>query len=163
MLFTGRSKSNNTAEGELSELQRKTTPALMWTPQNFNMQDGSVSDNATAIVNGNQDDVYDEDSSENEEMRDRLIPRWLNSVMNNTDAQTIKEKGLYLWAFGENGKRALAVQSKDNQINGPTISRIPLKAQSWGEEDDFVVEITSADEHSACVTMQGKIFTTGHN
>ena len=109
VLFTGRSKSNNTAEAELSEMQRKTTPALMWTPQNLYMGDGSVSDNATAIVNGNQDDVYDEDSSENEELRDRFMHRWLNSVMNNMDAQTIKEKGLYLWAFGENEKRALAV------------------------------------------------------
>ena len=81
----------------------------MWTPQNLYMGDGSVSDNATAIVNGNQDDVYDEDSSENEELRDRFMHRWLNSVMNNMDAQTIKEKGLYLWAFGENEKRALAV------------------------------------------------------
>ena len=128
VLFSGRSKSNNTAEGELSELQRKTTPALMWTPQNFNVEDRSVSDNATAMVNGHQDDVYDEDSSENEELRDRFMHRWLNSVMNNMDAQAIKEKGLYLWAFGENGKRALAVQRKDNQINGPLVSDVSLKA-----------------------------------
>ena len=102
-------------------------------------------------------DIIDDESSENEETKDRLIIRWKQSHMNHMSEQFIKQRGVYLWAFGENEKRALAVQRKDKQINGPLPSCLPL------ENNDYIVSIATADEHSACVTEMGRIYTTGHN
>ena len=45
------------------------------------------------------------------------------------DEETILSKGNYLWAFGANVKRALSVQKKEDQINAPLVSKIPLVAQ----------------------------------
>lgn len=135
------------------------------TPANDVNSMSRAADNATALLGPDDDYINADDSSEDEQLRDRLLPQWVNrSILNNANEQFIKQRGYYLWAFGENEMRALAVQKKEKQINGPLVSDIPLKAdKESGEGDDFVVEIASADEHSACVTRKGRVFTTGHN
>ena len=47
----------------------------------------------------------------------RLKPEWLQSTMNvSATAHNIRQKGLYLWACGENKMRALSVQKKLDTI-----------------------------------------------
>lgn len=71
-------------------------------------------------------------------MRDRLVPGWVkNATINRTSEAFIKKHGLYLWAFGENKKRALSVQQKLEQIEAPEISKITLKDNLL--PDDYIV------------------------
>ena len=63
---------------------------------------------------------YDVDNSSDDEIRDRLVPNWVNnSDLNKTTASFIKKNRFYLWAFGNNEERALSVQKKDNTIFSP--------------------------------------------
>jgi alpha-tubulin suppressor-like RCC1 family protein len=69
-----------------------------------------------------------------------------------------------LWSFGQNDKRALSVQKKDAIIHEPRVSLIKLKSDLQTLcPDDYVVEVATADEHSACVTQNGRIYTVGSN
>ena len=73
--------------------------------------------------------VSDEDDSSGEERKgDRLLPAWKRSQMNGASAAWVKEKGAYLWAFGDNRKkvRALSIQRKDEMIEEPQVAKIVL-------------------------------------
>ena len=112
----------------------------------------------------------DEDTSDGNEFKGAgLLAGWLHdsrSKLNTTSTAYIQRTGSFLWAFGENENRALSVQQKQTQIDWPFYSKIPLKESSNSEEDkdeDQLVQIASADCHSAAVTLKGHIYTVGSN
>ena len=121
----------------------------------------SVNTNIVTYLKGSD---FMQNSSDDEEMRDRLLPSWMASKLNTKAQQIMKNHGQYLWAFGQNEKRALSVEkNKGDQINSPKVSRITLSNSQDRPTDDKVIQVATADEHSACVTQNGRIFMVGSN
>ena len=80
----------------------------------------------------------------------------MSSKLNMTPWETFFKKKLFVWAFGDNSKRALSVQNKENTIYMPEPS-------SHLEEDGEIVQIVSGNEHTAAVTNYGLVLTVGSN
>ena len=56
--------------------------------------------------------------------------KWINdrkASLNRASSSWIVKNGCFLWAFGDNKKRALSVQKKDDIVYWPQVSKLPLK------------------------------------
>ena len=84
---------------------------------------------------------------------------WLNSRLNRLKPEVLLSNRSFLWSFGDNTKRALAVQNKLPMCELPD-----LAAGSKLEiNEGVIIQVASGQEHSAAVTDTGVVMVCGHN
>ena len=86
-----------------------------------------------------------------------LMTTWLNSRLNQLQHSVILSNRSFLWAWGDNRKRALSVQKQADQIEMPDF------AAGSSVEADTIIQVACGQEHSAAVTDTGLVLVTGSN
>lgn len=82
-----------------------------------------------ASAQSSEKDLVSSDT-EDEERERPLMAAWRQSKFNTLHPQVIQRNNAFLWAFGDNQKRALSVQKKLDVVDTPSVSVINTNGQN---------------------------------
>mmetsp|Transcript_70715 Transcript_70715/g.97996 ORF Transcript_70715/g.97996 Transcript_70715/m.97996 type:complete len:83 (+) Transcript_70715:224-472(+) len=79
----------------------------------------------------------------------------MQSRPNKNSNEIIKRNKAFLWAFGNNETRSLAVTTYPDVLMPDLVQGVPT--------DDPIIALSSGEQHTGIVTESGKVYMCGSN